>query len=129
MDIILYIILAVAGYFVFAQLYIRIIPFLKKGKKIKFIEGAPGNELSNDGRNLLYFYTKSCSACKSLTPVIDKLQKEFNNIHKIDLVKDMETAKAFGIMGVPALITIENRTIINYYLGYRSESAIRKLLP
>ncbi|MBN2426248.1 MAG: thioredoxin family protein [Calditrichaceae bacterium] len=129
MEIILYIILALAGFFVFAQLYIRIIPFLKKGKKIKFIKGALGNKLSQGERNLLYFYTKSCSACKPMTPVIDKLQKEFNNIHKIDLAKDMETAKAFGVMGVPALIIVENSTIANYHLGYKSESAIRKLLP
>ena len=36
-------------------------------------------------KSILYFYTPNCGACKSQTPIIDKLDDETNAVGKIDL--------------------------------------------
>ena len=128
MDNLLYIIFFIIGLFVFMQLYVRISTWKKKGKKIENIGGELGRKLEDGDRHLIYFYTRSCSACKTMTPVVDTLTQGFKNIHKINLATDMETARKFGVMGTPATVVVENSKIISYVLGYKNASFLRNLL-
>ncbi len=63
-----------------------------------------------------------------MTPLVDKLQNEFNNLHKVNVANEKDIAKKFGVMGTPALILLENSTIASYQLGIKNEGFIRKLL-
>ncbi len=128
MDNLLYIVFFVVGLFVLMQIYIRLSTWMKKGKAVDNIGGDLGREISSGGRHLLYFYTASCGACKPMTPVVDKLKKEFGNIHKVNLAADMETGRKFGVMGTPATVVVENSKIVSYVLGYKNESYLRNLL-
>ncbi|MGD9489602.1 MAG: thioredoxin family protein [Calditrichaceae bacterium] len=124
----LYLILVIVGFFVVMQLYIRISSIMKKGKIIDGVNGKMGKEIKAGKRILVYFYTSSCAACKPMTPVIEKLKKEFESVHMVNLAKDMATAKAFGVMGTPATVLVENQKIMSFNLGAKSEDFLRKLL-
>jgi len=128
MDTILYIVLAIVGLFVVMQLYIRLSAVFKKGKVIEGVKGKLGSDIQSGKKMLVYFYTNSCAACKPMTPMVDRLKKEFKNIHKINLATDMDTGRAFGVMGTPATILVEDRKIKSFNLGARTESFLRNLI-
>jgi thioredoxin 1 len=127
-EFLVYIVIAVVGFFVFVQLYFLISSLLKKGKTIKKFSGELGRKVENGNKLLLYFYTPTCGACKAMTPVIDKLSRENKDVHKINLARDMNLAKIFGVMGTPATIVVEDAKIKKYILGARSESFLKKLV-
>ena len=128
MDILFYIVMIFVGFIVFIQIYARLQGFFKSGKKIPELNGRIGKAIKTNSRTLLYFYTPNCSACKVMTPVIDRLQAEFTNVLKVNLARDMEIGKKFGVMGTPSLVLVENNTIQKFIVGARSEGQIRKLL-
>ncbi|MEJ2055150.1 MAG: thioredoxin family protein [Calditrichaceae bacterium] len=128
MESILYIVLAIIGLFVIMQLYIRLSGFFKKGKVIAGVKGKLGKDVQSGRTVLVYFYTNSCAACKPMTPVIDRLKKEFKNIYKINLSTDMNTGRAFGVMGTPATVLVEQQKIKSYNLGAKTEAYLRNLL-
>ncbi len=128
MNSVLYIVLAVVGFFVVLQLYIRLSTFSKKGKVIEEVPGVLGSEISSGKKLLIYFYTTSCAACKRMTPVIDKLNKEFENIRKVNLAEDMAVGKIFGVMGTPSTVIVEGGEVESFLLGAKTEAALRKLL-
>jgi thioredoxin 1 len=128
MESILYIVLAIVGLFMVMQLYIRLSAIFKKGKVIKGIKGKLGNEVLSGRKLLVYFYSNGCAACKPMTPVVDRLKKEYKNIHKVNLATDMGTGRAFGVMGTPATILVEDQKIKSFNLGARTEAFLRNLI-
>ena len=77
---------------------------------------------------MVYFYSPTCGACRTITPIIDKLNKERSDIYKIDASRDTKLAQQFGIMGTPATVVVNNERIAEYILGAKSEKFLRKLL-
>lgn len=128
MATILYVVLTIVGLFVVMQLYIRLSAVFKKGKVIEGIRGKLGKDIQSGRKLLVYFYTNSCAACKPMTPMVDRLKKEFKNIHKINLATDMDIGRAFGVMGTPATILVEDQKIKSFNLGARTESYLRNLI-
>jgi thioredoxin 1 len=128
MENFLYIILAVIGLFIALQLFLRLSAYFKKGKEIKGISGSLGREISSGRKLAVYFFSNSCAACKPMTPVVEKLQKEFPNLHKINLASDMDTGRKFGVMGTPCTVVVEKGMILNFILGARTEPFLRSII-
>lgn len=128
MEFVLYTVLAIAGFFIIMNLYIRLSGFMKKGKLIPEFNGDIGSKVKAGKKLLLYFYSPSCGACRPMTPVIDEMRKKNRDVYKIDLSQNMNLGRIFGVMGTPATVVVENRKIIQYILGARSESFVKKLI-
>ena len=79
-------------------------------------------------KSLFYFYAPNCSACKRHQPIIDKLQNEFNEIIKIDVSKDLPTARKFGVMATPTIVLMNRNKIKEILIGLRSEALLRSKL-
>ena len=127
-ETILYIVLAVVGFFVFIQVFFFVQSFFKKGKTIGEFSGEIGNKVKAGKKLMLYFYSPNCSACRTMTPVVNKMSTENKDVHTINLSRDMQLAKIFGVMGTPATVLVENAKIKKYILGARSEVFLRKLI-
>jgi thioredoxin 1 len=124
----LYIVLAIVGFFVFIQIFFFIQGLLKKGKIIEDFGGELGKKVKSGRKLLLYFYSPGCSACKTMTPVVEKMGQTNKDVHKIDLSRDMKLARIFGVMGTPATVLVENSKIKKYVLGARPESYLMNLI-
>lgn len=79
-------------------------------KKIYNYETSP-NEWKYLGNKpaIIDFYADWCGPCKAIAPSLDQLAKEYAgqiDIYKVDVDKETELAKAFGIQGIPALLYI-----------------------
>ena len=99
MDSIVLVIAIVAGFFVVTRFFVWINGKMKMGKAIPPFSGEIGERIQKGEKLLLYFYTPSCGACKSMTPVIDEMKKEKNNVYKINLTRDFDIGKIFWCVG------------------------------
>jgi thioredoxin 1 len=127
MDTILLFVLGIVGFIVFMRIWVWINGRLKKGKEIPPFSGEIGERIQKGDKLLLYFYTPSCGACKAMTPVVDEMMNEKNNVYKINLAKDYNIGKIFGVMGTPATIIVDESKIDQYILGARSKNFLIEL--
>ena len=67
-------------------------------------------ELNFLGKNavVIDFHAQWCGPCRVLGPIIDELDKEYDNVdfYKVDTEAEMELAGAFGVMSLPTLLFI-----------------------
>ncbi len=97
-----------------------------KGKQIDIsLLDEKTRELLNRDKSLLYFYTPQCGACRSQTPIIDKLSEEIGSVGKIDLTGQIDVAREFGIMGTPTTILMLKNSIAEIFVGAKSEKFLR----
>jgi len=78
-------------------------------------------------KSILYFYTPTCGACKSQTPIIDKLDDETNAVGKIDISINRDVAKEFGIMGTPSTAIMSGNRIAEIFIGLKHENFLKKV--
>jgi thioredoxin 1 len=128
LEILLYTVLTIIGFFVFMQIYVRLTGLMKKGKELGNINGELGRRIRTGRKLLVYFYSPSCGACRPMTPVIDTMKKESGNVFSVNLAKDMQTARAFGVMGTPATVVVDEGRIRKFILGARTEKYLRDLM-
>jgi len=58
---------------------------------------------------LIDFYADWCGPCKTVAPILDELQAEYDgkiNIYKIDTEVEKELAGMFGIQSIPSLLFV-----------------------
>ncbi len=59
------------------------------------------------------FYTQWCGACKTMSPLLDKLAQKFENqidVIKIDITKSDALASALNIQSVPTFLFLKPST-------------------
>jgi thioredoxin 1 len=127
-DSTLLVVLAIVGFFVLMRLFVWVSGKMKHGKKVPAFSGEIGERIQKGEKLLLYFYSPSCGACKSMTPVIDEMKSEKNNIYKINLTREYNIGQKFGVLGTPATIIVNDSKIDQYILGARSEKFLRGLV-
>jgi thioredoxin 1 len=127
-DSTLLVVLAIVGFFVLMRLFVWVSGKMKHGKKVPVFSGEIGERIQKGEKLLLYFYSPSCGACKSMTPVIDEMKSEKNNIYKINLTREYNIGQKFGVLGTPATIIVNDSKIDQYILGARSEKFLRGLV-
>ncbi len=125
---ILYIVLAVILLF-FALQFIMITSAKKtKGTKLTGLTGKLKNLERNGSKGLVYFFSPSCRACKSQTPIIKEMQRSNKNVYDVDISKDMNSAKIFGIKATPTTIFVENGVVSQVFVGVKTKEAFNKYL-
>ena len=125
---VLYILGAFAGAFLLLQIVMVVKMRMKKGKPAPELSGEMASALEKEKKVLFYFYSPTCGACRSMTPVIEEHQKSKRNIFSINIMKDMATAKKFGVLGTPSLVMVEEGLISEFLVGAQSREKIAGLL-
>ena len=80
---------------------------------------------------ILDFYATWCRPCKMLAPELKALQKEYNDklvIYKIDVDKERELAKFFGVQAMPTLYFIPLKGKATYAQGYMTQDQLKAIV-
>lgn len=88
----------------------------------------PGNYDFSNGRHMLYFYTPTCAACRSMTPIINEMSGSNKNVYSIDASVRMDIARSFQIMATPTTIVVDNGKIDKIMVGAKNEKQLNVAL-
>lgn len=76
--------------------------------------------LNFDGRVLVDFWAEWCGPCMMLSPLVDEVSDELDDVKfcKVNCDEARDLALEFGIMTIPNLLLFENGELINQSVGY-----------
>ena len=86
--------------------------------------------LKSDKTVLIDFYADWCAPCKMLSPIIEQVAEENNDIKvvKINVDELQEIAIKYEVMSIPTLVVIKNGQEVNRSVGFVSKSQILELV-
>lgn len=85
---------------------------------------------------LVDFWAPWCAPCRTLGPILEKLEREYGGrfkLVKVNLDDNPELARAFDVRSIPAVFAFRNGKAVANFLGAQPESQLRafidRLLP
>lgn len=77
------------------------------------------NNLINEDLVLVDFYATWCGPCKMMGPVLEELENSRSvKVVKIDVDKNEEIAKNYGVMSIPTLILFQKGKQLDKKIGF-----------
>ena len=98
---------------------------------MKYLEKTDNfNELINKEKVLVDFYADWCGPCQMLSPVLEELAKENNDVEIIKVNTDnfMELAQEYGIMSIPAIKLFSNGKLIKENVGFMTKEDLENFI-
>ncbi len=77
------------------------------------------------------FWATWCAPCNVLSPILEKLAKEYEDkliLAKVNVDEARQTAGKFGINQIPTVVMFKKGKPISGFIGARPESAVREML-
>lgn len=81
--------------------------------------------------NILIKYTADwCNPCKTLTPILEKLQEDEKNIliMEADIINNGESSKKYSVKNIPTCIFIKNGIEKGRFIGTKTTKQIKEFL-
>ena len=86
--------------------------------------------LNSDRPVLLDFWASWCGPCRMLSPIVDQIAEEQDNVivGKVNVDEQPELAAAFDVQSIPTLVLIKNGEVADVSVGVRPKPAILKMI-
>ncbi|WP_455211998.1 thioredoxin family protein [Kaarinaea lacus] len=113
-------------------LFIQLLPYIKargiQGQQAPDLTDVITEKQRQQPRLLLYFWSPRCSMCRNMTPIVDKLAHEREDVISINAADNVDVARRFKVMGTPTMVLLKNGKVDKVLLGAKSEKTIHALL-
>lgn len=82
--------------------------------------------LNSDKITIVDFYADWCGPCKMMSPIIDKIAEENDDIKvgKLNVDESGDVATQFNIMSIPTIVIFKNGTELKRFVGVTSKDNI-----
>ena len=86
--------------------------------------------LNSDIPVLIDFWAEWCAPCRMLSPTVDAIANEKNDIKvgKINVDNEQKLAVSFGIESIPTLIVVKGGEIKGQLVGYNSKAIVESFI-
>ena len=97
---------------------------------IKYLKNENFNEEINKEKVLVDFYADWCGPCKMLSPIIDEVAQENDDIKvvKVNVDESSDIALEYKVMSIPTLVVIKNGQEVARSIGVIDKSEIKNML-
>ena len=89
-------------------------------------DSAEFNNETAKGKVLVDFFATWCGPCKMLSPILEKVASEHEDltILKVDVDEVGDVAAQYGIRSIPTLILFEDGKAVDMKLGFMPEESV-----
>ncbi len=101
---------------------------LPKGSEVAGVGGVIGEAISKGETLMLYLYNPNSALCRIQTLAIDDLQKDFRNIYRVDVSRNVRLARQLRVVQTPTVIIIGDGKVKEFLAGVKDEETLRRYL-
>ena len=88
------------------------------------------DEKIKNNKVLIDCYAPWCGPCRALSPIIDEIAGENENVtfYKLNVDNANNVARQFGIISIPTILVFENGELKNKSVGFKGKEQIEEMI-
>ena len=95
-------------------------------KVIEIKEQEFKEKIKDEGKVIIDCYAPWCGPCKLLSPIMDELAEELQEIkfYKLNVDEAEDISREYGIMSIPTILIFENNKLKEKTVGFKSKEEL-----
>ena len=86
--------------------------------------------LSSGGTVIVDFYADWCGPCKMMSPIIDEIAEEMQDVKvgKVNVDNNQDLAEQYNVMSIPTIMIFENGNVKQTFIGVTDKEEIKQAI-